>query len=98
QAHVAQMSGESRKQVLYVGPSPIPRREPMHSEGVTEIVQPGLITSIAAIHADMIPQPEERIFQNEARHGSAALIAEKRRCIGSIMFHLPAVAVVFGKH
>ena len=58
------VNGEVVKQPLHVRPLPIPRRQAVDREGVTQVVQPRLVAgAVRAPHAGMFPEPLEGILQ-----------------------------------
>jgi hypothetical protein len=75
----------------------IPGGEPMHSEGVAQIMKPRLVSSVAP-DADMLPQPKECIFQNKPLYPIAALVGEERLRPIARLAGLTPIVVVFGEY
>src|SRR5437879_407182 len=70
----------------------------MNSEAMPQVMQAGLIASVLAAHADVLPQPREGVLDPGALHGITVLIGEKGLCIVATEPSCSAIGVVVRKN
>ena len=77
------VGGEPGQEGLDVGPLAVPLDEPVHGEGVAEIVDPNVERTVAGLgDADCLAGPSEGVVHSIRREESSPARGKQRRIIG----------------